>query len=109
MSGVDRRWEVGTVNVVIDGRFVLSAADLHHRLAGALGYGPYYRHDLADLRRHLAAGDPRPVQLVWTHAESIRMALGTSAYEQIVATLTEIEAGDEGRRWNERFIFRVFD
>ena len=36
------------MHVVIDGRFVLDEADLHRRLAGALGYGPYYRHDLDD-------------------------------------------------------------
>ena len=97
------------MHVVVDGRSVLNAADLHRRLAGAFGYGPYYRHDLADLHRRLTAGDPRPVQLVWTHTGSIRMALGADGYEQFVMTLAEIEARDEGRRWNERFIFRLLE
>ncbi|GGQ79011.1 barstar family protein [Couchioplanes azureus] len=97
------------MNVVIDGRFILDEADLHRRLAGALGYGPYYSHDLSDLGRRLAAGDPRPLQLVWTYAGSLRLALGLELYERYVRTLEEIEATDAGRGWNERFIFRVFE
>jgi RNAse (barnase) inhibitor barstar len=85
------------VDVVIDGRFVLNEADLHRRLAAALGWGPRYRHDLDDLRDHLTGGHPRPVRLVWMHPESIRIALGVAAFEEFVRTLTEIEANDAGR------------
>ncbi|ROP29393.1 barstar family protein [Couchioplanes caeruleus] len=97
------------MNVVIDGRFILDEADLHRRLAGALGYGPYYCHDLDDLGRRLASGDPRPLQLVWIYAASLRLALGLELYDRYVRTLEEIEATDVGRDWNERFIFRVFE
>jgi len=97
------------VNVVIDGRFVLNEADLQRRLAGAFGYGPYYRMDLDDLRAHLAAGDPRPVQLVWIHCEAIKLALGVALYDSYVDLLAEIEAADEGRDWNERFVFRILE
>lgn len=91
------------MNVVIDGRFVLNEADLHRRLADALGYGPHYRYDLDDLddlddlRKYLNAGDPRAVRLVWVHPESIRIALGVAAYDDFVSTLEEIEAKDAGR------------
>ncbi len=97
------------MDVVIDGRFVLDETDLHRRLAGALGYGPYYRRDLDDLRVHLTAGDPRPVRLVWTHVGSIRLALGSEAYEETVRALQQIEAHDAGRDWNERFVFRLLE
>ncbi|GAA3940731.1 barstar family protein [Actinoplanes auranticolor] len=97
------------MNVVIDGRFVLNEADLQRRLAGAFGYGPFYRHDLDDLRDRLAAGDPRPVQLVWIHPEAIKLALGVALYDNYVSTLERIEAADEGRSWNERFVFRVLE
>jgi len=95
------------VNVVIDGRFVLNEADLHRRLAGALGYGPRYRYDVDDLREHLAAGDPRPVQLVWVHAEGIRMALGVPVFDELVGMLREIATNDAGRDPDERFVFHI--
>ncbi|MEV8507883.1 barstar family protein [Actinoplanes sp. NPDC051475] len=97
------------MHVVIDGRFVLDEADLHRRLAGALGYGPYYRHDLDDLCARLSAGDPRPLQLVWIHVGSLCMALGVLVFDRYVAILEEIEAADTGRRWPDRFVFRVFE
>ncbi|WP_306214284.1 barstar family protein [Actinoplanes sp. RD1] len=97
------------MNVVIDGRLVLDEADLHRRMAGAFGYGPCYRRDLDDLRRRLGAGDPRPVQLVWTHSGSIRMALGVVAYETLVEALEQIEAGDAGLGWRDRFVFRLLE
>ena len=97
------------MRAIIDGRFVLDEADLHRRLAGALGYGPFHRHDLACLRDRLAAGDPRPLQLTWTHAASLRLALGRATYDAFVAALTDIEAGDAGKPWDQRFVFRVFD
>jgi RNAse (barnase) inhibitor barstar len=97
------------VKVIIDGRFVLSEADLHRRLAGAFGYGPFYPYDLDALREHLSAGDPRPVELVWIHAECIRLALGTAVFSRFVAALEQIEAEDEGREWSRRFVFRMFD
>ncbi|MFI5491835.1 barstar family protein [Actinoplanes sp. NPDC051859] len=97
------------MNVVIDCRSVLDEADLHRRLSGALGYGPYYRHNLDDLSRKLAAGDPRPLQLVWIHAGSLRLALGLELYNRYVRTLAAIETADTGRGWNERFVFRVFE
>jgi RNAse (barnase) inhibitor barstar len=99
----------GFVHVVIDGRFVLDEADLHRRLAGALGYGPYYRHDLACLRERLAAGDPRPLQLTWISASSFRLALGRAVFDEFVAVLERIQAQDAGKDWAERFVFRVFD
>lgn len=97
------------MKVIIDGRSVLDEADLHRRLAGALGYGPYYRHDLGCLRERLAAGDPRPVQLIWIHAVSLRLALGRAAYDAFVGLLRDVEAGDEGKPWNQRLVFRLFD
>ena len=97
------------MRVIIDGRFVLDEADLHRRLAGALGYGPYYRNDLESLRERLAAGDPRPVQLTWIHASTIRLALGRAAFDEFVAVLEGVEAQDEGKSWPERFVFRLFD
>ena len=97
------------MKVIIDGRFVLDQADLHRRLAGALGYGPMYRYDLDDLRAHLSAGDPRPVQLTWIHASTIRMALGTAAFDRFVAVLEAVEAEDMGKEWSRRFVFRLFD
>ncbi len=97
------------MNVVIDGRFLLNEADLQRRLAGAFGYGPYYRYGLDDLREHLAAGDPRPVQLVWIHAEAVKLALGVPLYDAYVRTLHQIEAADEGKPWNERFVFRILE
>jgi RNAse (barnase) inhibitor barstar len=100
---------VGPVKVTVDGRFVLDEADLHRRLAGALGYGPAYRSDLAALRDRLAAGDPRPLQLTLIHASMIRMALGRAAFDATVAVLEAIEAADERKPWDERFVLRLFD
>jgi RNAse (barnase) inhibitor barstar len=97
------------MKVIIDGRFVLDEADLHRRLAGAFGYGPYYRHDLDALRERLTAGDPRPLELVWIHAETIRMALGRARFDTFVATLDQVAAEDEGRDWTGRFVFRLFE
>ncbi len=97
------------MKVIIDGRFVLDEADLHRRLAGAFGYGPYHRHDLACLRERLAAGDPRPLQLTWIHASSLRLALGRAAYDAFVAALEEVEAQDYGKEWAQRFVFLLFD
>ena len=97
------------MKVIIDGRFILDEADLHRRLAGALGYGPFYRQDLECLREHLAGGDPRPLELVWIHAQSIRMALGTALFHRFVAVLEEVAADDAGRDWPTRFVFRLFD
>ena len=97
------------MHVVIDGRFILNEADLHRRLAGALGYGPYYRHNLEDLCERLADNDPRPLQLVWIHAGSLRMALGVSRFDEYIAALERMEAEDAARGWNERFVFRVFE
>jgi ribonuclease inhibitor len=97
------------MKVIIDGRFVLDEPDLHRRLAGALGYGPSYRHDLEALRERLTAGDPRPLELVWTYAESIRMAVGTAAFDKLVAMLLKVAAEDDGAGWTRRFVFRLFD
>jgi RNAse (barnase) inhibitor barstar len=97
------------VKVIIDGRFVLDEADLHRRMAGALGYGPLYRPDLVCLHRHLSAGDPRPVQLVWTHAGALRLALGASPFDAFVALLEQVEADDLGKDWTQRFVFRLLD
>ena len=97
------------MRVIIDGRFVLDEADLHRRLAGAFGYGPCYRHDLASLLERLAAGDPRPVQLTWTHPAVIRMALGRATFDKFVAVLQSVEAQDAAKSWGERFVFRLLD
>ncbi len=97
------------MKVVIDGRFVLDEADLHRRLAGAFGYGPYYVHDVQCLRERLLAGDPRPVQLTWIHAAAIRLALGRQAFERFVAVLEEAEERDAGKTWAERFVFRLYE
>jgi RNAse (barnase) inhibitor barstar len=99
----------GYVKVVIDGRFVLNAADLHRRMAGAFGYGPFYEHDLDSLRDQLGGGDPRPLELVWIYAQSIRMALGTAAYDRFVAILEQIEGREANKDWSQRFVFRLFD
>jgi RNAse (barnase) inhibitor barstar len=97
------------MKVIIDGRFVLDEADLHRRMAGAFGYGPLYRPDLECLRTHLAAGDPRPLQLVWTYAGVIRLALGVPPFDAFVALLEQVEADDAGKDWKQRFVFRLFD
>ena len=97
------------MKVIIDGRFVLDEADLHRRMAGAFGYGPLYTPRLDSLREHLAAGDPRPLQLTWIHAATIRMAVGTATFERYVAVLEQIEVADAGREWNQRFVFRLFE
>ena len=97
------------MRVIIDGRFVLDEADLHRRLAGALGYGPYYRPDLDCLRERLAAGDPRPVQLTWIHVPALQLALGRARFEAFVAMLREIEAGDDGKPWGQRLVFHLID
>ena len=97
------------MKVIIDGRSILDEADLHRRLAGALGYGPFYRHDLECLREHLAGGDPRPLELVWIHAECMRLALGTALFDRFVTVLEEVAADDAGRDWPSRFVFRLFD
>nr|WP_296075238.1 barstar family protein [uncultured Actinoplanes sp.] len=97
------------MQVIIDGRFVLDEADLHHRIAGALGYGPSPCRDIESLRERLASGDPRPVQLIWINASVIRMALGRARFEKFVATLETIESQESGRPWRERFVFRLFE
>jgi RNAse (barnase) inhibitor barstar len=97
------------MKVIVDGRFVLDEADLHRRLAGAFGYGPFYTFDLASLREHLCGGDPRPVELVWIHAPCIRMAVGTAMFDKFVAMLEQVEAHDAGKDWSQRFVFRLFD
>ena len=97
------------MKVIIDGRFVLDEGDLHRRIAGAFGYGPFYRHDLESLRERLAAGDPRPVQLTWIHGATIRMALGRCRFDLFVDVLEAIEAEDAGKNWDERFVFHLFD
>ena len=101
-------WGFG-VRVVIDGRFVLDEADLHRRLAGAFGYGPYYRNDLESLHERLAAGDPRPLELTWTHATTIRLALGRAMFERFVSVFEGVERQDEGKSWTERFVFRMLE
>jgi RNAse (barnase) inhibitor barstar len=97
------------VKVVIDGRFVLDEADLHRRMAGAFGYGPFYERDLDSLRDQLGGGDPRPLELVWIYAQSIRMALGTALFDRFVAILEQIEGQDAKKDWSQRFVFRLFD
>jgi hypothetical protein len=97
------------VHVVIDGRFVLDEADLQMRLGGALGYGPSYRRDLEDLRERLAAGDPRPLRLVWTHAAALMLALSIPRFDRYVEILERIELADRGRPWDDCFVFRVLD
>ncbi|MEU4427419.1 hypothetical protein AB0F81_42915 [Actinoplanes sp. NPDC024001] len=95
--------------MVIDGRCVLDETDLHLRLAGAFGYGPTYRPGLVSLHRRLAAGDPRPVQLTCINGTALRMVLGNARFDEFVALLQTIEAGDEGKNWADRFVFRLFD
>lgn len=97
------------MRVIIDGRFVIDEADLHRRLAGALGYGPLYEPGLDALGERLSAGDPRPLLLTWIHASAIRMALGTRAYSRLVGMLEAVEAADVDKCWAERFVFRLFD
>lgn len=97
------------MKVIIDGRFVLDEADLHRRMAGAFGYGPLYRPDLDCLRSHLTAGDPRPLQLVWTYAGALRLALGSSPFAAFIALLEQVEADDLGKDWTQRFVFRLLD
>jgi H+/gluconate symporter-like permease len=97
------------VRVIIDGRFVLDEADLHRRLAGALGYGPLYRPGFEALSERLRAGDPRPLLLTWTHGSAIRMALGAAAYADLVAMLEAVAAAEAGKNWADRFVFRLFD
>jgi RNAse (barnase) inhibitor barstar len=97
------------VKVFIDGRSVLDERDLQKRLAGAFGYGPVYARDLSALRERLAAGDPRPLELAWIHADAIRLALGNATFRAYVEVFEAIEAADEGRPWDERLIFRLFD
>lgn len=112
MTVLIRFSEQGTgvrVKVVVDGRFVQDEADLHHRLAGAFGYGPSYRKDVESLRERLAGGDPRPVELIVTHPESIRLALGRAAYDRLVGVLEKIEEAERDRPWNERFVLHIFD
>ncbi|XVV14357.1 barstar family protein [Actinoplanes sp. CA-131856] len=97
------------MKVVIDGRFVLDEADLQARLAGAFGYGPFYGRDLAALRDRLAAGDPRPLELTWIHADSIRLALGGATFLAYLAVLEAVEIADERKPWDERLIFRIIE
>ena len=97
------------VRVVIDGRSVLDETDLHRRLAGAFGYGPRHRADLDALHGRLSVGDPRPVQLTWINGSALRMVLGNARFGEFVALLERIEAGDEGKNWAERFVFRLFE
>lgn len=97
------------MKVIIDGRFVLDEADLHRRMAGAFGYGPLYTPDLESLRRHLSAGDPRPLLLTWIHASSIRMAVGATTFDEYVAVLEQVEAQEAGKKWSQRFVFLLFD
>jgi RNAse (barnase) inhibitor barstar len=97
------------VRVIIDGRFVLDVADLHRRMVASFGYGPLYRHDLASLHDRLAAGEPRPLTLIWTHAGAIRLALGRPGYDKYVAVLESIQAQDAGKPWYERFVFQIFE
>ena len=97
------------MKVIIDGRFVLDEADLHRRMAGAFGYGPLYTLSLDALREQLSAGDPRPLQLTWIHAATIRMAVGATVFEKYMAVLEQIEAEDAGKEWNQRFVFRLFE
>ncbi|XVU27146.1 barstar family protein [Actinoplanes sp. CA-054009] len=98
-----------SVKVVIDGRFVLDEADLQARLAGAFGYGPFYRRDLAALRDLLTAGDPRPLELTWIHADAIRLALGATVFRAYLAAFESIEVADERKPWDQRFIFRLLE
>ncbi len=37
------------------------------------------------------------------------MALGVTVYDALVDALEQIEAGDAGRHWNERFVFRQLE
>jgi RNAse (barnase) inhibitor barstar len=97
------------VRVIIDGRFVLDEADLHRRLAGAFGYGPLYEPGIEALSERLSAGDPRPLLLTWTHASTIRMALGSPAYSALIGMLEAVAAADADKCWTERFVFRLFD
>jgi RNAse (barnase) inhibitor barstar len=97
------------VNVIIDGRFVLDEADLHHRMAGSFGYGPMYSHSFESLRDHLAGGDPRPLLLTWIHSGSIRLALGSAVFERYVGMLEQVAVADEGQDWNRRFVFRLLE
>ncbi|MFC7533507.1 barstar family protein [Actinoplanes sp. GCM10030250] len=97
------------MRVVIDGRCVLDEAELHRRLAGALGYGPGYQPGLDALHERLVAGDPRPVELTCINASALRMALGIARFERFVALLESVEAMDAGKDWSERFVIRLID
>jgi RNAse (barnase) inhibitor barstar len=97
------------VQVIIDGRFVSDEADLHDRIAAALGYGPSYSHDLESLRERLAADDPRPLRMIWTHCDALRLVLGHARFDNFVGMLEMIEAQDAGRPWDRRFVFRQFE
>ncbi|MEV4349126.1 barstar family protein [Actinoplanes sp. NPDC049596] len=97
------------MKVFIDGRFVLDEADLQRRLAGAFGYGPFYAYDLAALRDCLAAGDPRPLELAWIHADALRLALGNATFRAYLKVFEAIEVDDERKPWDQRFIFRLFE
>ena len=97
------------MRVIIDGRFVLDEPDLHRRMAGAFGYGPTYTRDLDSLTDRLSSGDPRPLQLTWTHAECIRMAVGSATFEEYVTVLQRIDRDDAGQHWSRRFVFHLFE
>ncbi|PDO10033.1 MAG: hypothetical protein BLM47_09485 [Candidatus Reconcilbacillus cellulovorans] len=62
--------------VVIDGRTIAGEDDLHDLLARELGFPDYYGRNLDALWDGLTGWAPMPLEIVWTHVEASRRALG---------------------------------
>ncbi|GAA3473073.1 barstar family protein [Nonomuraea roseola] len=95
------------MRVIVDGRRVSSEADLHRRLAGPLGFGPYYGNNLAALWDRLTTDVERPVEVVWTHWEESKANLGAELFNEICLLLDEVQAQDVERGSRDRFAFEL--
>ncbi|SDG38029.1 ribonuclease inhibitor [Lentzea fradiae] len=80
--------------VELDGSHLRSEADVHRELARLLDFGPFYGHNLDALWDRLTTDVPRPVHLVWLHAEASRTAIGPSL-DRVLKLLDDVVAWDE--------------
>jgi ribonuclease inhibitor len=94
------------VRVVIDGKAIRSAADLHDQLAGPLDFGPYYGRNLDALWDRLYRDVERPVELVWADAAVSEMNLGAELFAKIAQLMTDVMTDDAAHSPKNRFTVR---
>lgn len=90
-------------DVTIDGAEIHTESDLHRLLEAQFEFGDYYGRNLAALRDRLLADVPRPVRLIWKHADVSRARLGEALFAEVTEVLEEAAQQDVEFGWEDRF------